>query len=76
MRKTLIVVFGLVSLGALVGVQPASAKVTCQNVCELVYTDSTGKSKCTRSRQICTGTDAQGLGAVQPIQQQKLKRQN
>jgi hypothetical protein len=76
MRKVLIVIFGLASLGALASVQPAAAKVTCQTVCELFSTDSAGHGACTRSRQKCTGTDAQGSGAVQPIQQQKFKRQN
>ncbi len=76
MRKVLLIALGLASLGAIASVQPAAAKVTCQTVCEVFSTDSAGHGTCTRSRQKCTGTDDIGSRAVQPIQQQKLKRQS
>jgi hypothetical protein len=76
MRNVLIIVLSLLTFGALVSVQPAAAKANCHTVCVWVYNDSNGNSKCTRTIQRCTGSDAQGSGKLQPIQQQKLRRQS
>lgn len=49
MRKALIVIFGLASLGALVGVQPASASQACVQIA-LNQCNASG-GKCTTSTQ-------------------------
>ena len=49
MRKVLIVIFGLASLGALVGVQPASASQACVQIA-LQQCNASG-GKCTTSTQ-------------------------
>ncbi len=71
MRKVLIVVIGLASFGALVGVQQASAGQTCKTVCDQSEMHN-GKMRCFSAQQVCTKTQPPASGSAKPIKNKKM----
>ena len=72
MRKVLIVVIGLASFGALVGVQQASAGQTCKTVCDQSEMHN-GKMRCFSAHQVCTKTQPPASGTAKSIKNKKMK---
>ena len=73
MRKGLIIALGLASLAAVVGTDPASARVTCEQKCTQRVAVPNSYAKCVQIRTVCTGSNNQGPGAPRTIQEQKTK---
>jgi hypothetical protein len=77
MRRILIIALALVSIGAVAGVQPAAAGLNCTQTCtsfgDWIQTGRGTHRQCLQWGKVCTGTNTQGPGPVQPIQNQKLK---
>jgi len=61
MRKSLVIALGLVSLGAIVSVQPAGAAYVCKWKCDQWANDNQGHYRCFSEHQVCekTGSDLQ-----------------
>ena len=78
MRKVLIIALGLASLGALAGVQQASAAAgqICKPVCDQWAPDNFGTPRCFSAHTECTNAKGVGgAGASKTIQQKKTVRQ-
>lgn len=67
MRKVLLIVIGLISFGALIGVQQASAAAVCRTVCDQSAVHN-GKPRCFSSHQECTTPK---VGSAKPVQKNK-----
>ena len=72
MRKVLIIVLGLASIGTLAAVHQASAASNCRIVCDQWGPDNWGKQRCLSARQVCKPAMN---SAPQSIQDQKRKRE-
>jgi len=72
MRKILIIALGLASLATLAAVHQASAAQECRHVCDQLEMDR-GQWRCFAGHYVCTKP---GPGRPQPVNDQKLKRQN
>ena len=83
MRKILIIALGVASLGAIAGVRSAAAygcHYECTSYRSIFHGHIVFNKGCQQYKQVCTAAPtqpatAQGPGAQQPIQQQKLKKQ-
>jgi hypothetical protein len=71
MRKALIVAPPLVSLGVLVSVESAAARITCEEICTQRAPAGGGYAKCLHAKKVCSN---QGPGAPRTIQEQKTTR--
>ncbi len=71
MRKAFIITIGLVSFGAIAGVQPVSAAQTCKTVCDQSEMHN-GKARCFSAHQECIKKGSAGSSTTV----QKNKKMN